>query len=186
MDSFSKIAQDVKNCTRCELHETRRAPLVGEGPHDADVMILGESPGYSEDMFGKHFIGEAGRLLDGLLGIGGIERDKVYITNVLKCHPPRNHNPSRGRIDACLPFLKRQLALIEPRLIVTLGKYATQVMCELYQLLFTRISQMRGQLLTGSVLVFPTFHPAYACHHPEKRYVLEDDFAALKKVVSNF
>ncbi|MFP4424022.1 MAG: uracil-DNA glycosylase [Candidatus Woesearchaeota archaeon] len=186
MAPFEEIVSDVRNCTRCELHKTRRAPLVGEGPHDSEIMILGESPGYYEDMFGKHFIGEAGRLLDELLGIAGMERNKVYITNVLKCHPPRNHNPSRGRINACLPYLRRQLALLQPRLIITLGKYATKVTCELYELPFTRISQMRGHLLTGSLLVFPTFHPAYACHNPEKRYVLEEDFAVLKKIISQF
>ncbi|MGM5488119.1 MAG: uracil-DNA glycosylase [Nanobdellota archaeon] len=179
MDSFGQLQQDVMDCTACELHATRRQPLVGEGPCDADIMIIGESPGYYEDMFGRHFIGEAGRILDELLALAGIERSLVYITNVLKCHPPRNHNPSRGRMDACAPFLKRQLALIRPRLIIPLGTYATKTICGIYGREFTRIGYMRGKLFGGDVKIFPSFHPSYACHHPEKKYVLEDDFAVL-------
>ena len=124
-DSMRAVAAEVIGCRGCELWKHRRNPVLGEGNVDAAVMFVGEAPGYWEDVKGRPFVGAAGKLLDELLSEIGLSRGDIYIANILKCRPPDNRDPLSDEVAACTPFLNRQVQIIGPRLIVTLGRYAT-------------------------------------------------------------
>ena len=154
---------------------------------DVDLLVIGESPGYHEDQQGRAFVGEAGNVLDQLLNLVGLKRSDIYITNILKCHPPRNHNPNRTEIDACIDYLHRQIKLIKPKIIITLGKYASREIFAKYDLTFSRISNLHGNVYAaetsfGKVKVIPMYHPAVACYHDEMLDTLKKDFAGLRDV----
>lgn len=177
-ESLEELRAVLGDCTRCKLSTGRAHIVFGTGNPKAEVMFVGEGPGEEEDRQGLPFVGKAGGLLTDIITKGmGMARDDVYIANVVKCRPPDNRNPELDEISACEPFLKRQIAVIQPRVIVTLGKFATQL------LLRSRmpISKLRGQWSEyGGVAVMPTFHPAYLLRSPsEKRVVWED----IKKVL---
>ena len=169
LDALREIAL---GCPRCRLAETRRHVVFGEGRADADVMVVGEAPGQDEDRSGRPFVGRAGKLLDLLLLSAGWPREQVYICNVLKCRPPQNRNPQPDEVDACSPYLLRQVELVAPRVILTFGNFATQT------LLGTDapISRLRGRVhqYRGLPLV-PTYHPAACLRNPGwARFVWED------------
>lgn len=149
----------MQGCTACRLAETRTRVVAGSGPSNARLFLLGEAPGASEDRQGEPFVGRSGRLLDELLGEVGLDRDRVFVTNVVKCRPPDNRNPRADEIGACRGHLESQLRLIEPRVVVTLGNFAAQ------WVLSTRdgITRLRGRSYPweGRTVV-PTFHPAAA------------------------
>jgi len=154
-------------------------------------MFIGEAPGYWEDVKGKPFVGMAGKTLDFLLSILGVSRDEVFIGNVLKCRPPRNRDPSPEEIRLCTPFLDRQIKVIEPRFIVTLGRHSTSYIFSKMGLEFSSISAVRGKLFEGQVLglqvcVFPTYHPAAALYSGRNREVLEKDFRTLKAALERY
>ena len=181
---MEKLKQEIINCKKCELYKTRNKPLIGDGSINTDIMFIGESPGYKEDLQGKAFIGEAGKILDQLLDIINLSRDKIYITNVLKCHPPRNHSPTRKQINACIGYLYRQIDLIKPKLILCLGKYASKEIFSRYNLSWSRISELHGKVFTistlsGTLKIISLYHPAVACYHAEMINVLEKDFKML-------
>jgi DNA polymerase len=146
-------------CTACPLHETRTNVVFGAGAADAEVMIVGEGPGQQEDEQGLPFVGRSGQLLDTLLREIGLERSEVYIANVVKCRPPRNRDPREDEIDACKGYLRRQIQLIDPAVVVTLGNFSTKLLLRTS----TGITRMRGTAYEwwGRFLV-PTFHPAAA------------------------
>ena len=121
---MESLSIEINNCKKCDLWKTRNKPLVGDGSINAEILVIGESPGYYEDLQGKAFVGEAGKILDNLLGLVNLKRKGIYITNVLKCHPPRNHNPNRQEIDSCIGYLYKQIDIIKPKIILTLGKFA--------------------------------------------------------------
>lgn len=150
----------AESCTNCELSETRTNVVFGVGSPTADVMIIGEAPGKNEDLQGEPFVGRAGQLLDRLMSEVGIERDQVYIANVLKCRPPGNRDPRPSEIDACKGYLQQQLTLIQPSVVVTLGNFSTKL------LLRTEIgiTKMRGQQYAWwrGITLVPTYHPAAA------------------------
>jgi len=123
-DSLEQISAEVTACTRCPLHETRNKAVPGEGPVDAQIMFIGEGPGFHEDQSGRPFVGAAGNFLNELLGSVGMKREDVFICNVIKCRPPGNRDPEPGEIDACRAYLDRQIEQINPKLIVTLGRYS--------------------------------------------------------------
>ena len=170
----------VAGCERCSLAKTRTQVVFGVGSHTADLMFVGEAPGFHEDKQGIPFVGAAGQLLSNLLVEIGLSRDEVYIANVLKCRPPGNRDPLPDEIEACEGHLFRQIELIQPRVVATLGNFATKLLSGKP----TGITRVHGQeqevVLGGrSVLLYPLFHPAAALYTPRTLDVLKADFARL-------
>ena len=185
---MKELSQEINNCKKCPLFKTRNKPLVGDGSVDSEILVVGESPGYNEDRLVKAFVGEAGKILDQLLSLISLKREQIYITNVLKCHPPKNHNPNRQEIDSCIIYLHKQIEIINPKIIITLGKFASRELFTKYNLPFTRISDVRGKVfevgtLFGKIKIIPLYHPAVACYHNEMLDVLKDDFNKLRNVL---
>ncbi|MGH7273526.1 MAG: uracil-DNA glycosylase [Nitrospiria bacterium] len=170
--------EEIKDCQKCPLAGSRTQIVFGEGRSDAEVLFVGEAPGLHEDQQGRPFVGAAGRLLTELLQSIGLSREEVYIANVLKCRPPDNRNPAPDEIESCMPHLRKQIELIHPKVVCTLGNFATQV------LLGKRvgITKVRGQhFQVGSFIVFPALHPAAALHQGGMIQALREDFQNLKK-----
>jgi DNA polymerase len=179
------LYKEARACERCPLHETRTQVVFGSGNADADLMFVGEAPGQQEDIQGLPFVGRAGKLLDQLLEEVGLSRDEVFIANVLKSRPPGNRDPQPEEISACRPYLDRQIELIEPKVICTLGNFATK--------LLTRsprgITQVRGKAQVHevggrTVRVYPLFHPAAALRTPRVLEELREDFAGLPELLA--
>ena len=164
--TLAQVREELGDCTRCKLAEKRNKIVFGVGSDQAPLMFVGEAPGADEDRKGEPFVGRAGQLLDKMIGAMGWTRDTVYIANVLKCRPPGNRDPQPDEVEACEPFLARQIEAIRPRIIVTLGKPAAHL------LLRTRapISALRGRFQSfRDIPVMPTFHPAYLLRSPDKK-----------------
>jgi len=168
------LEEEIAECDKCSLHKNRTNTVPGEGDPDADIVIIGEAPGENEDIDGRPFVGRAGDVLNDLLKSGGLQRNDVFITNIIKCRPPDNRDPKKKEKKVCLPYLKEQLKIIEPDVIVTLGKHATE------SLLDNEFKEVRGQKIEwdGYVLV-PLYHPAATLYDPSLRSTLEDDFTQL-------
>jgi len=171
---------EVVSCTRCALHETRTQVVVGSGALDADVMFVGEAPGYHEDVQGIPFVGASGKLLATLLEGIGLTRDDVFIANVLKCRPPGNRDPAPAEIRSCEPHLFRQVSLVRPRLICTLGNFATKLLSGRPD----GISRVHGQETPIEIgghrlLLYPLYHPAAALYARAMLSTLEGDFARI-------
>lgn len=169
------LAQEVEACTRCDLHLNTTHGVPGEGPADADIMLVGEGPGFNEDKQGRPFVGAAGRFLDELLAIAGLTRSDVYITNVVKHRPPNNRDPMPNELAACRPYLERQISLIQPRVIVTLGRHSLGTFFP-----GTLISKVHGEVRRkDEIYFFPMYHPAAALHQERLRQTLIDDMKKL-------
>jgi DNA polymerase len=169
------LDEEVRTCTRCDLFRTASRGVPGEGPIGATIMLVGEAPGATEDRTGRPFVGAAGRFLDELLGVAGLRREDVYITNVVKHRPPENRDPRPDEVEACIPYLWRQVAIIKPKVIVTLGRFALNVF-------FPEGRMMRdhGQLRQkNGVHFFPVLHPAAALHQERNRPLLVEDMKKL-------
>lgn len=152
------VREELGECTRCKLHEGRDKIVFGVGNPNADLMFVGEGPGAEEDRRGEPFVGRAGKKLDEMIAAIGLSREQVYIANIVKCRPPKNRDPERDEIEACSPFLRKQIQAIEPKVIVTLGGPATKTLLETK----TGITRLRGQWAEfAGIPVMPTFHPAY-------------------------
>jgi len=181
--TLQDAARDAAGCTRCALSQGRTQVVYGAGNPRAELMFVGEAPGFHEDRQGVPFVGAAGGLLTGLLEGIGLSRDDVYIANVLKCRPPGNRDPQTDEIDACRPWLLEQLDLVAPLLICTLGNFSTRLLLQTQ----AGISRVRGQRFTyrGRALI-PTFHPAAILHggrSSNQMAQMEDDFRLLPKVL---
>jgi uracil-DNA glycosylase len=179
-EQLKEVYREASVCTRCVLAETRTTVVFGSGNADADLMFVGEAPGANEDKQGLPFVGQAGKLLDTLLREIGLERGQVFIANVLKCRPPGNRDPRPEEIESCSDYLHRQVALIEPRVICTLGNFATKLL----RRDSTGISRVHGQaevhvLGTRAVRIFPIYHPAAALYTPSMLETLRADFQQL-------
>lgn len=178
--ALTQIAEEIRVCTRCELHRTRTKSVPGEGPADARVMLIGEAPGWNEDQQGRPFVGAAGKFLEELLGRAGMSRGEVFITNVVKSRPPGNRDPLPDEIAACAPFLERQIEVIDPDVIVTLGRFS---MARWFP--GERISRIHGQpKQVGRRLIVPMYHPAAALHQQALRATIEEDFSRLPKILA--
>jgi uracil-DNA glycosylase family 4 len=175
--SLEALRGFIGDCQRCPLSLTRTTLVFGVGKADADVMFIGEGPGRNEDLKGEPFVGAAGQLLDELLGSIGLQRQEVYIANIVKCRPPNNRDPEVLEIETCTPFLREQIRLIDPSVIVTLGKFATQWLLQT-DVGITRLRGRRHEVDGRAVL--PIFHPAAALYDQSKRGVLFDDFKRLR------
>ena len=182
MDSkkeLSEIAGQVSVCTRCQLHFSRKKAVPGEGPSDSEVMLIGEGPGFYENEQGRPFVGAAGKFLDELLAKGGVKREDVFITNVVKCRPPGNRDPLPEELSSCNEYLDRQIEAINPRVIVTLGRYSMGKF-----LPNVRISDVHGQpFWNHGRLVVPMYHPAAALHQPSLKTSVERDFTRLTEFI---
>ena len=179
------LYREASGCLRCPLHESRTRVVFGAGNADADLMFVGEAPGQQEDLQGLPFVGRAGKLLDELIGEIGLTRSDVFVANVLKCRPPGNRDPQPEEIESCRPYLHRQVELIEPRLICTLGNFATK--------LITRsnrgITSVHGrpqvhELGARTVRVLPLFHPAAALRSTGTLGQLREDFAGIRSLLA--
>ena len=179
---WSALQTVVSACTLCDLHKTRSQTVFGVGNTNADVLIIGEAPGADEDKQGEPFVGSAGQLLNAMLKAVGFERNDVYIANILKCHPPQNHNPSVEEAEACWAYLKRQIELVQPKIILALGRIAAQRLLKTN----TSLARLRGKqhyLEEFSVPVIVTYHPAYLLRAPqEKRKAWEDLQSLISKL----
>ena len=178
-------ADETAGCTRCPLADGRTQVVFGVGNPDADLMFVGEAPGFHEDQQGIPFVGQAGKLLDRLLGGIGLQRSDIYIANVLKCRPPQNRDPQPEEIAACESHLFRQIELIQPRLVATLGNFATKLLSGKP----LGITRVHGQdqpvtLGTSQVLLYPLYHPAAALYTPSMLRVLEEDFARIPELIA--
>ena len=179
METLDRVAFLVRNCTDCPLASGRTHAVPGEGNPQADVMFIGEAPGFQEDRQGRPFVGPAGKLLDGLLASIGTNRDDVFIANMVKCRPPDNRDPDPGELAACTKFLDRQIELVNPKLIVTLGRFA-----------FGRyfpgegITKARGRLREkDGRKIFPVLHPAAVLRRDELRPTMIEDFKAISEIL---
>ncbi len=176
------LRREIEACRRCDLADSRTRIVFGSGNPKADVMLVGEAPGYHEDLEGEPFVGAAGQLLSRLLNGIGLSRSDIFIGNVLKCRPPDNRNPSRQEIETCRPFLLRQIEIISPRVVGALGNFATRVLTERR----TGIMDLRGQpIQVGRFFVLPMLHPAAALHRGDLRPAVEEDFRSLRAVLTS-
>ena len=184
VDELQSYADSVAGCVRCRLSQGRTQVVFGAGNSHADLMFVGEAPGFHEDKQGVPFVGQAGKLLDGLLTGIDLTRDEVFVANVLKCRPPGNRDPQADEIEACEPHLFRQIELIEPKVIATLGNFATKLLSG-RPLGITRVhGQEQALTIAGrSVVLFPLYHPAAALYTPAMLKVLEADFARLPELL---
>jgi len=181
--SLDDLNRFIGDCTRCKLHSGRTSLVFGEGDSKARLIFIGEGPGRDEDLAGKPFVGEAGRLLTRIIEGGmGIKREDVYICNVVKCRPPENRTPERDEIDSCIPFLKEQLRIIKPSIICTLGRTAAH---ELLGRDF-KITEQRGKWQSFmDIPVMPTYHPAYILRNPSRERELKGQvWEDVKKIMT--
>lgn len=179
------IKEEVIACQKCGLYKTRILPVIGQGSHSAQVMFIGEAPGANEDKTGVPFCGRAGQILDLLLASAGIKREDVYIANILKDRPPANREPAPEEISACTPYLLRQIAIIEPKIIATLGNYATHFILEKFEVPDSQlgISRLRGRKFPvreattqKSYIIIPLYHPAVAVYNSRSLDDLKSGF----------
>ena len=176
---LEEIRQEVSTCQRCALARGRLNAVPGEGPAQVEIMFIGEAPGFHENKQGKPFVGQAGQFLDDLLNAAGLDRSQVYITNVVKCRPPNNRDPLPEELAACQTYLDEQIGLLQPTVIVTLGRISMGKFVDA-----GRISAIHGKThkVNGQKVV-TMYHPAAALHQPALRQTLLDDFARLKKFI---
>lgn len=179
-EELKKVAQEVSVCTQCNLHYSRVNAVPGEGPVDAQIMFIGEGPGFHENQQGRPFVGAAGRFLEELLNGIGLKRTDVFITNIVKCRPPGNRDPEPQEIEACNQYLERQIHAINPKVIVTLGRYSMNRF-----LPNAKISDIHGQAMNvKGRLVVAMYHPAAALHQRSLRPVIEKDFSQLPDLIT--
>jgi len=185
---LEKLESEVENCRRCSLYKTRTNIVFGAGPANAELMIVSEAPGFNEDQKGVPFVGAAGELLNKLLKMTGLKREESYICNILKCRPVtsnlENRPPRSEEIEACTPFLDRQIEIVKPNLIVTLGRYSASYILPKIGYSFRSMAGVhgktfRGCLLNKAVTVIPTYHPAAALYNPKYKDAIEEDFRVI-------
>ncbi len=186
--NLNDIANEIKKCKKCPLYKTRRNPVPGAGSSSAKIMLVGEAPGYNEDVEGIPFVGRAGKFLDELLGRIGIDRKDVFITNIIKCRPPGNRDPTEDEINACHSYLDEQIYFLKPKIICTLGRFSMNYILDKYGVSHGSISEEHGKIfevknLLGKFFVIPMYHPAAALYNPQLKNIMEKDFEILKDVM---
>ena len=180
VSELTDLYKEIQVCQECILSQGRTHAVPGEGPENADIMFIGEGPGFHEDRQGRPFVGAAGNYLEELLEKINLKREEVYITNVVKCRPPGNRDPQAAEIDACRSYLDQQIVLIRPRLIVTLGRFSMQRYFP-----GASISRIHGQpKRVGNVIYYPMFHPAAALHQPRWRSLVEEDMVRIPELLA--
>ena len=181
MNSLEELAEVVRGCTDCPLSRGRTNAVPGEGSPEAEVMFIGEGPGYQEDRQGRPFVGPAGQFLDALLASIGMKREQVFIANMIKCRPPQNRDPAPAEMAACSKYLERQIELIDPKLIVTLGRFS---LARFFP--GESISRARGKVRQkDGRFIYPVMHPAAALHRQDLRPSIVQDFKAIPDILEN-
>jgi len=180
--TLEEIRRELGDCRRCKLHRTRRTLVFGEGNKKAQLMFVGEGPGYDEDVQGRPFVGKAGQLLTKIIQSIQLEREEVYITNIIKCRPPQNRNPEPDEIERCHPFLLKQISTIQPRIICALGTFAAQTLLKTD----VKITALRGRFYNvGGIKLLPTYHPAYLLRNPERKRDVWEDMKKISEWLDN-
>jgi uracil-DNA glycosylase family 4 len=184
-EKLERVIGQIAKCKRCALHSTRTNTVPGEGDIHSKLMFIGEAPGSNEDKQGRPFVGRAGSVLDELLTSIQLKREDVYICNILKCRPPNNRNPLSDEIAACVGSLDIQIKIINPKVIATLGNFATMYILNKFNLETQKISAVSGKVFhvqtpEGTRTIIPLFHPAVVTYNPSKKDVLKKDFQAVK------
>lgn len=178
-ETLDQIASEVSVCENCELHKTRKKSVPGVGPANAEIMLIGEGPGFNENEQGLPFIGQAGKFLSELLAQAGLQREDVWIGNVVKCRPPNNRDPLPDELAACDKYLERQITVLNPSIIITLGRFSMGKFMP-----GAKISAIHGQMRKiGERFVIPMFHPAAALHQPQLKTTILADFAKLPELL---
>lgn len=174
------LQKSVKNCRKCSLAETRKNVVFGEGNPKAKLMFIGEAPGEEEDIYGRPFVGKAGKLLDQLIERIGLRREDVYICNILKCRPPNNRDPEEKEIASCRDYLLSQIELIRPKIISTLGRHAYNTLLGVDE----RITKVRGKLKEyRGMMLLPTYHPSFLLRNPDKIKEVWDDLELIRQLL---
>ncbi|HTR44340.1 MAG TPA: uracil-DNA glycosylase [Thermodesulfovibrionales bacterium] len=170
--ALAAVREEIGDCQRCKLAKGRRTIVFGEGNPDADLMFIGEGPGKEEDLQGRPFVGDAGKLLDRLIEKMGFRREEVYIGNIVKCRPPMNRDPEEDEVGTCMQFIERQIGIIAPKVIVSLGRISAHTLTATS----TPISRMRGTFYEfRGIPLMPTFHPAYLLRNPNAKWDVWND-----------
>ncbi len=181
MSELADMYEQIRICPKCDLSQSRTNAVPGEGPENAEIMFIGEAPGFHEDRQGRPFVGAAGQYLDDLLKMMGMDRNKVYITNVVKCRPPQNRDPLPHEMEACRPYLDCQIELIKPKVIITISRFA---MARWFP--DKKISEIHGRAKRfGDLVVVPMYHPAAALHQPALKATLEADFKRIPQILKD-
>ena len=179
MLDLQQVASRIHNCFDCDLSQSRTKAVPGEGPKDADLMFIGEGPGFNEDQQSRPFVGAAGQYLEELLAKINIDRNSVFITNMVKCRPPNNRDPFPGEIEACSKYIDEQIRLVRPKVIVTLGRHSLGKF-----LPGETIGKVHGKPKhIGNLIVYPIYHPAAALRRHSLRIVLENDFQLIPSLL---
>jgi uracil-DNA glycosylase family 4 len=176
--TLGKIRKELGDCKRCKLHRTRRTIVFGEGNEKAKLMFVGEGPGYDEDVQGRPFVGKAGQLLTKIIQSIHLEREEVYIANIIKCRPPQNRNPEPDEIKSCFPFLMKQIQVLQPKIICALGTFAAQTLLKTD----AKITSLRGKTFgLEGIKVLPTYHPAFLLRNPDKKREVWEDMKQISE-----
>jgi len=180
MYDLNQLNSICSKCNRCRLHENRTKIVFGEGNPQTDLIFVGEGPGSNEDRLGRPFVGKAGHLLDKMLKAIDLTRDEIYITNIVKCRPPGNRNPEESEIEKCLPYLRWQVKIIKPKIIVSLGSISAKVLINED----IKITKDRGRIFTkGKIKFIPSLHPAYLLRNPNAKKDSWEDFKLISKTL---
>ena len=181
-DSWHELFQCVRNCTQCGLDRTRKNTVFGSGSNQADLLIVGEAPGANEDQQGAPFVGRGGMLLTEMLRAIGIDRENIFITNILKCRPPNNRDPLPYEVDCCTPHLKKQIEILKPKLMVAVGRIAAQFLLNST----TSLSRLRGKTYSygeNQIPLLVTYHPAYLLRSPREKAKAYEDMLMIQKML---
>jgi DNA polymerase len=178
--TLEEVRRELGDCKRCKLHRTRRTIVFGEGNERATLMLVGEGPGYDEDVQGRPFVGKAGQLLTKIIQSINLQREEVYIANIIKCRPPQNRNPEPDEIQSCHPFLMKQIGVIQPKIICALGTFSAQTLLQTD----TKITALRGKLFDlEGIKVIPTYHPAFLLRNPDKKREVWEDMKKIAELL---
>ncbi len=182
MSELEALHKQIRACTRCKLHSGRSNAVPGEGSEKAAIIFIGEGPGFHEDKQGRPFVGAAGQFLEELLSSIDLNREQVFITNVVKCRPPANRDPEAEEIEACRGYLDRQIELLQPKMVVTLGRFS---MARYFP--NAKISQIHGKpKKMDGVIYYPMYHPAAALHQPSLRRTVQEDMKRIPQLLADF
>jgi DNA polymerase len=187
---IDELNSQISECTRCPLYKYKTNYVPGEGDPYSRILFIGEAPGKEEDKQGKPFVGKAGQVLnENIKNILNMDRSNVYITNVVKCRPPENREPKEEEIKACSIWLEKQLEIIQPEIIVTLGHYSTKWIFNYFKLKFSSITKLRGRIFKvnkwgKNITIIPTLHPASTLYHKEWKGYFDQDFKTIKEILN--
>lgn len=182
MSALTELYRQIASCQDCELAKHRNKVVPGEGPENADLLFIGEAPGWNEDQQGRPFVGAAGEFLDQLLASIGLRREQVYIANVIKCRPPQNRDPLPAEIQACSKWLDRQVEIIQPKAIVTLGRYSLDKYFP-----GESIGKIHGKpRKQNDIIYYPMYHPAAALHQGSLRKIIQEDMLRIPQILTQW